>query len=77
MPRIVCARTDCKYNNDKNQCTAKDVKLSYHSVMTVWDGRQEFLKCKAYEMDDRSRELSEKLMEYMRNNPSEVSGKVP
>lgn len=52
MARIVCARTDCKYNNDKNQCTAKDVKLSYHSVMTVWDGRQELLKCKNYEQDE-------------------------
>ena len=68
MTKIVCACTECKYNDDRNRCTAKDVELSWHSVVTMHDGRQEFLKCKTYQIDDRSRELAEKLSEFMRKH---------
>lgn len=49
MPKIYCADTLCKFNNDKGVCTAKKVALAWHSVMTVWDGRQEFSRCKTRE----------------------------
>lgn len=65
MPKVVCAYTECKYNNEKHRCTAKEIAMSWHSVMTVHDGRQEFLKCKNFAMDDESRELAEKIMEFM------------
>lgn len=52
MPKVVCAYTKCKYNNEKHRCTAKEIAMSWHSVMTVWEGRQEFLKCKNYEPDE-------------------------
>lgn len=68
MTKIICANSLCKYNNDKNVCTAKTAEMSWHSVMTVHDGRQEFLKCKTYRMDDRSFELVEKLSELMREH---------
>ena len=49
---VYCAAVECKYHSDTNRCTAKKVTLSSHSVMTVWNGRQEFLKCKQYEMSE-------------------------
>lgn len=61
MPKIICAAEDCKYNSDKNTCTAKNINLKWTSCMTLWDGRQEFWKCKMYEMTEESRRLKEKL----------------
>ena len=69
MTKIVCACTECKYNNDRNRCTAKDVEMSWHSVMTVHDGRQEFLKCKTYEMDERSKEIENQFMNLFMKHP--------
>ena len=69
MTKIVCACTECKYNNDRNRCTAKDVEMSWHSVMTVHDGRQEFLKCKTYEMDERSKEIENQFMNFFMKHP--------
>ena len=49
---VYCAALECKYHSGTNRCTAKKITLSSHSVMTVWNGRQEFLKCKQYEMSE-------------------------
>lgn len=49
---VYCAALECKYHSDTNRCTAKKITLSSHSVMTVWNGRQEYLKCKQYEMSE-------------------------
>lgn len=56
---VYCADSSCKYNSDKNRCTAKQVTLSWHSVMTVWNGRQEFLQCRSYEMSDEAKRIFE------------------
>lgn len=69
MTNIICANSLCKYNNDKNVCTAKTVEMSWHSVMTVHDGRQEFLKCKTYEMDERSKEIENQFMNLFMKHP--------
>lgn len=69
MTKIICANSLCKYNNDKNVCTAKTAEMSWHSVMTVHDGRQEFLKCKTYEMDERSKEIENQLMNWFMKHP--------
>ena len=54
---VYCAALECKYHGDTNRCTAKNIILSSHSVMTVWNGRQEFLKCKQYEMSEEYKAL--------------------
>lgn len=54
---VYCAALECKYHSDTNRCTAKKITLSSHSVMTVWNGRQEFLKCKQYEMSEEYKSL--------------------
>lgn len=68
MTKIICANSLCKYNN-KDVCTAKTAEMSWHSVMTVHDGRQEFLKCKTYEMDERSKEIENQLMNWFMKHP--------
>lgn len=61
MPKVKCAAEDCKYNSNKNTCTAKNISLGWISCMTLWDGRQEFWKCKSYEMSQESKEILDEL----------------
>lgn len=69
MPKIKCAAVECKYNSNNNYCTAdKTVMLTAHSVMTVWDGRQDFWKCKNFVMSDECREIAEKFEEWMKKH---------
>lgn len=69
MTKIICANSLCKYHKDKNVCTAKTAEMSWYSVMTVHDGRQEFLKCKTYEMDEHSKEIEKQVMELLMKHP--------
>lgn len=62
---VYCAAADCKYNNNRNRCTAKRINLSWHSAMTLHEGRQEFLRCKNYEMSEESKEIAEKIRQMM------------
>ena len=56
--RVYCASQECKYN-DRNRCIAETISLSCHSVMTYHDGRQDFWKCKQYEMSEDSKRIFE------------------
>ena len=49
MTKIYCADPTCEFCNEKGVCTQRTVCLSYHSVVTVWDGRQEYHRCKSYQ----------------------------
>jgi len=62
---VCCAAFDCKYNNDKCRCTAQTLNLSSHSIMTVWEGRQDFLKCKNYEISDEAKRIMEQTRQFM------------
>ena len=46
MAKIICADEGCIYCDNKHRCTAKEIRISWNSIMTVWDGRQEFHRCK-------------------------------
>lgn len=59
MPNVYCAAMDCKFNGDDGKCHAKSIALSANSIMTVWEGRQQFNKCKTYEESDRFKEIKE------------------
>lgn len=65
MTKIICANASCKYNNDKNVCTAKKISMSWQSVMTLHEGQQEYLKCKQYEMDDEYKRIYKSIREMM------------
>ena len=66
MSKIYCADVGCRFNNDNGVCTARKVALSWHSVMTVWDGRQEFQRCKTREKCQKMREMEKKMEELRR-----------
>lgn len=63
--KIYCAAIDCEYWGDGNRCTAKEVHLSDHSIMTAWDGRQRFQKCKTWQESVESKAIREKLLPLM------------
>lgn len=65
MTKVYCADPSCKYCDDNGVCTQKKIGLSWHSVVTVYDGRQEFNRCKMYHKSERSVAL-EKAMESFR-----------
>lgn len=62
MTKIYCADVSCEFCNDKGVCTQKIIGLSWHSVCTVNEGRQEFTRCKAYQKSKKQIKI-EKLME--------------
>lgn len=49
MAKVYCADVGCKFLNDDGVCIAKNVALSWNSVYTIHEGRQEFLRCKTRE----------------------------
>lgn len=49
MPTVYCSAMDCEFNGNDGKCTAKTVALSYHNIMTAFDGRQVFAKCKTWQ----------------------------
>ena len=61
--KIWCAAIDCAYHRDDNRCTAKEINLSDHSIMTVHDGRQRFQRCKAFQKSEEAAEMEIKFME--------------
>lgn len=61
--KVYCAAMDCEFNNDKGICTAKKIALSANSVMTVWDGRQEFNTCKTFQKSQAAIEMETKVTE--------------
>ena len=63
MTKVYCADASCKFNNDNGVCTQKKIALSFHSVMTVNDGRKEFNQCKMYQKSQRFIELEERIKE--------------
>ena len=66
--KIYCAAIDCEHRKEDGRCAAKEVFLSDHSIMTVWEGRMRFQRCKAWQksreysaMEERLSPLLEKL----------------
>ena len=60
--KVYCANDWCKFNKD-DVCTAKEISLSFNSVMTYWDGRQQFNKCKTYEESEEIKKLMRNIHE--------------
>ena len=57
MAKVYCANYSCKFANDDGVCTQKKIALSFHSIQTVYDGRQEYSKCKMYEESEHAIEM--------------------
>lgn len=48
MPKLYCARIECKYNENQ-KCKAGTVNLGAWYGNTVHEGYQEFSRCRTYE----------------------------
>lgn len=72
MPKVYCAAMDCEFNGDDGKCHAKSIALSANSVMTVWEGRQEFNKRKTYQESQASKDIKAVLEEYEKHIESEL-----
>ena len=59
MPKIFCAAIDCEFNGDDGKCHAKDVALSDASIMTLWEGRQRYQKCKTFQKSRAAAEMEQ------------------
>lgn len=49
MTKVYCADITCKFNDINGLCTQKKIAFSFHSVNTLWEGRQEYHRCKMYQ----------------------------
>ena len=65
MTKVKCADCSCAYWND-DKCTADKISLSWHSVQTVYGGRENFSKCKTYRMSERYEELADAISDAIR-----------
>ena len=62
MTKVYCADYSCKYLDENGVCTLKEIGLAWTSVVTRYDGRQEYNKCKMYHKSERFQEM-EKFIE--------------
>ena len=66
MPKVYCAAIDCEFYKDDGKCHAKSIALSDHSIMTLWEGRQRFNKCKTYQQSQMARDIEKAFEKYRR-----------
>lgn len=68
--KIYCSAVDCEYVSKRGYCVLKHIDLSDHSVMTVWEGRQRFQRCRAWQKSKEYAEMEKlvaPLIETMKN----------
>ena len=58
MSKIYCADSRCKYYKNQ-QCMAKEVIMNSCSIMTMNEGRRDFLECKTFEKSDDYKRIEE------------------
>lgn len=58
MSKIYCADSRCKYYKNQ-QCMAKEVIMNSCSIMTMYEGRRDFLECKTFEKSDDYKKIED------------------
>lgn len=61
MTKITCACFDCKHCSPNAECTAKEIKLTFGNIATVWEGRQDVWWCKSFEMSEEAKETYQRI----------------
>ena len=64
MTKVKCPSVECKHNHNQ-KCTLKEITLSWSSVMTMHQGRQEFWKCNEFALSNESMRLFKQIEEMM------------
>ena len=57
MVSITCPCADCVHNGRGHKCTAKNIKLSYRSMVTVHEGRLDMWVCDKYELTEQAKKI--------------------
>ena len=66
MSEVICGELLCKYNNDNYECKKKKIDLSMCSIYTIYQGKQNFLKCNSYkERNDKWYKNAKELIKKM------------
>jgi hypothetical protein len=71
MPKVICAAVECIWNDVNNRCRAKEINLQDNYIMTLYEGRQHFNKCRNYEMSEESKRIMNELKEKFFNDRNE------
>ena len=58
MTKVVCSNIECKHCGDNYVCDKDKVKMIFRSMQTVNEGRQQFLQCKDFEVDEEWNEFA-------------------
>ena len=71
MVSVKCYNISCKYlSQHSDTCKAKKIGLNWHSIVTMHEGRKEFLTCNVYEPSDEYVRLAGLLEEVMKKDES-------
>ena len=65
MTKVYCADTSCEFCNDNGVCTQKKIALAWTSVRTVYDGRQEYNRCRMYSKSETAKQIEESLKPFL------------
>lgn len=65
MPKVWCAAIECA-NNKNNRCTAAEINLSAGHIHTVHQGFKQVWECKLYNMSQESKQIEEKIKEWLK-----------
>ena len=75
MPKVICPCIDCKYNDDNHRCKANYLRLKFHSLTTVYEGRMNVWVCDKYELSEDVVALKKELYKYF-NDINENKGRT-
>lgn len=69
MVSVKCHNITCKYlSQHSDTCKAKKIGLNWHSIVTMHEGRKEFLTCNAYEPSEEYIRMKALLFKEMEKN---------
>lgn len=54
---VYCGNVSCKYNGDRNKCTAGKISLTFEGLHTKNQGFREVLSCKSYKESEMSKQI--------------------
>jgi hypothetical protein len=72
MPKLYCARIECKYNENQ-KCKAETVNLGAWYGNTINEGYQEFSRCRTYEDSEVTIRVKKFLAKLKGENKKECS----
>lgn len=73
MTKITCADSRCKYCKGY-KCTAKEINLTANSIVTLYEGRQEYNTCKTFEESEENKKMREDIDKFLKTEEMTFEG---